>query len=119
MNDKPPTIWVVNEAGHDYTAALELIPGSSISYLSQGNINPLFFDRMVDNFATGIARYVAKEDYLLIAGTPPANAVCYLLWIMLFEECKALLWDAKQSKYKIVKLTLDHVRGTLQKHLER
>ena len=116
--EEAPTIWVVNDAGHDYSTALKLIPRSSLSYLSVGNINPLYFDRMVDTFATGITKYAKAGDYLLIAGTPPANAVVYLLWMILFDECKALLWDAKQDKYKIVRLTMEHARSILQKHLE-
>jgi len=112
-----PTIWVVNEAGHNYSDALALIPNSKLEFLSVGNINPLFFDRMADTFAEGIAKYVKKGDYLLIAGTPPANAVAYFLWMIMFKEVNSLLWDAKQGKYKIARLTEEHAKDLLQKHI--
>ena len=112
-----PTIWVVNEAGHDYSDALKLIPGATLQFLSVGNINPLFFDRMTDTYAEGIAKYVKKGDYLLIAGTPPANAVAYFLWMLMFHECNSLLWDAKQGRYKIARLTEEHAKDLLQKHM--
>lgn len=116
MTDSP-TIWVVNEAGHDYSKALDLFPNADLQFLSVGNINPLFFDRMTDTFAEGIAKYVKREDYLLISGTPPANAVVYFLWMILFREVNALLWDAKRGKYKIARLTEDHARTLLQSHM--
>lgn len=115
--ESSPTIWVVNEAGHDYSGALDLVPNSKLEFLSVGNINPLFFDRMADTFSEGIAKFVKRGDYLLIAGTPPANAVAYLLWMLMFHECNALLWDAKLGKYKIARLTEDHARELLQKHM--
>lgn len=117
MDSEPPTIWVVNDAGHDYSSALKLIPDAKISYLSQGNINPIFFDRMANQFAEGISKFVKREDYLLIAGTPPANAVVYYLWMLAFQEVRALLWDAKQSKYVVAHLTEGHARDLLQKHM--
>ena len=112
-----PTIWVVNEAGHNYSDALSLIPNSKLEFLSIGNINPLFFDRTTDTFAEGIAKYVKEGDYLLISGTPPANAVVYYLWMLMFKEVNALLWDAKKGRYKIARLTEDHARTLLQSHL--
>jgi len=116
MNNSP-TIWVVNEAGHNYSGALDLVPNSTLQFLSIGNINPLFFDRMTDMFAEGIAKYVKEGDYLLIAGTPPANAVVYHLWMLMFKEVNALLWDAKRGMYKIARLTEDHAKDLLQSHL--
>jgi len=114
-----PTIWIVNEAGHNYDKALEVVPDARLSFLSTGNINPLAFDRMIDTFAQGVIKYVKPEDYLLISGTPPANAVVFLLWIMHFEECKVLLWNAKLQKYKLVTPSLEQVGNIIQKYMDR
>lgn len=114
-----PTIWIVNEAGHEYDKALELIPGAILNFLSIGSINPLAFDRMMDTFAQGVVKYVKPGDYLLISGTPPANAVVFLLWILHFDECQILLWDAKLRKYKLVTPTMEQVKNIMQRHMDR
>ena len=114
-----PTIWIVNQAGHNYKKALELIPEARISFLSTGNINPLHFDRMIDTFAQGIIRYVMPGDYLLISGTPPANAIAMLLWMMHFGECKLLLWNAKLRKYKLVTTTNEHINSIIQSYIDK
>jgi len=114
-----PTIWIVNEAGHEYDKALELVPDATLSFLSIGNINPLAFDRMIDTFAQGIIKYVKPGDYLLISGTPPANAVVLLLWFLHFDECQILLWNAKLRQYKLVTPSMKQVKSIMQMHMDR
>lgn len=114
-----PTIWVVNEAGHDYSPALDVVPGGEIKYLSIGHLNPLFFDRMLDEFAYGVVNRVKEDDYLLSSGTPPANMAVFHLWMLMFHSCKLLLWDAKRRRYKIISMDRAHIQGIVEKHIER
>lgn len=112
-----PTIWIVNEAGHNYSKALDLIPSGELKPLTLGDINPLRIDRLTQNLARGIARYVSKSDYMLISGTPVLNAIALTLWLLQHNSCKILQWNAKQREYELSTLNLDNFSRLLDSEL--
>ncbi|HET7322072.1 MAG TPA: hypothetical protein VFI96_06230 [Longimicrobiaceae bacterium] len=109
-----PTIWIINEAGHPYHRALDLISDAELKPLTLGDINPLRTDRLNYHLAEGIGKYGKVEDYLLISGTPMVNAMAVLLWTLRFGEARILQWNAMRSKrcYElttVVKEDLEHL----------
>ena len=117
MSDKNPTIWIVNEAGHNYEKALDLIPNGELKPLTLGDVNPLRVDRLSQNLARGIARYVRESDYMLISGTPVLNAIALTLWMIQHRSCKLLQWNAKLREYELSTITLDNFTRILDKEL--
>ena len=113
------TIWIINEAGHDYDKALDLIEDADLRPLTLGNINPLRVDRLTATLARGITRFVKKEDYALIAGTPVLNAIAITLWILHHGECNILQWNAKNKEYELSTLSREHMGRLLEKEMTR
>lgn len=111
-----PTVWICNEAGHDYKDAEQY---GEVKPLTLGNVNPLQLDRLNWHIARGIARYASPEDYLLISGTPMVNASALLIWLLKFREAKVLQWDAKRRKYVLSTITLDHIETIIEKEMLR
>jgi len=105
-----PTVWLVNDAGHDTRDAERF---GRVQVLSVGNLNPLRVDRAVWHFAKGIARYTHKDDYLCIMGTPTLNAIAVLLWMLQYRQCKLLQWNAKKRRYEQSILSTEHLLNIL------
>jgi hypothetical protein len=112
-----PTVWIVNESGHDYDKALEAVPNGELKPLTVGRVNPHQVDRLSDEIAQGIGRYAQPGDYLLISGTPVLNLLAGILWSMRFGDMNLLQWDAKFREYKKYKVDDGNLRRLLEKHL--
>ena len=114
-----PTIWVVNEAGHDYEKAREIAGASAkFSFLTEDEINPHRVDRLSKHIARGIIRHAHPEDFVLISGTPMVNVLAVWIWMIHFKMCKVLQWDAKQRKYRLTTLDNDAILNMMQDILE-
>lgn len=117
---RPPTVWIVNEAGHDYDKA-RLIAGESarFAHLTEDEINPHRVDRLSKHIARGIIKYADEEDFVLISGTPMVNVLAVWIWMIHFGKCKVLQWEAKRREYKLTTLDEEATRSMMQKVLER
>ena len=112
-------IWVVNEAGHDYSKALDLLPDAELKPLTLGDVNPLQLDRLAFHVSRGIVRYSSPDDYVLISGTPALNAVVMTLWILHHGKINLLQWDARRREYKLFTMTRDTMESTLDTEMLR
>ena len=109
-----PTCWIVNEAGHDYSRALDIIEdGSELRPLTQGNSSPLLVDRNNWHLARGIAKFAHEDDYILISGTPMLNAQALLIWMLHFKKARILQWNAKRRKYILTTITLEQMQNLI------
>lgn len=111
-----PTVWICNEAGHDYSDAKRF---GEIKPLTLGNVNPLQLDRLNWHIAHGIAKYANPDDYLLISGTPMVNASALLIWLTAFRSAKVLQWNAKRRKYVLSTITLSQIEDIIDKEMTR
>lgn len=112
-------IWVVNEAGHDYSKALDLLPDAELKPLTLGDVNPLQLDRLAYHVSRGIVRYSSHEDYVLISGTPALNAIVVTLWILHHGKINILQWDARRREYKLFSMTKKTMESILEKEMLR
>lgn len=96
------TVWIVNDAGHDYTEAERY---GNIRALTLGDINPFQVDRLWFHLCRA-APEIKIDDYLLISGTPVVNALALLMWMLKWETCELLQWHAKERKYILSTLDL-------------
>ena len=120
MSHQPHTVWIVNEAGHDYDKARSIAGDDCrFSHLTEDDINPHRVDRLSKHIARGIIKYAKVTDYVLISGTPMVNALAIWIWMVHFGKCQVLQWDAKHRVYKLSTLKDDATRRMMQKVLER
>lgn len=120
MNTEVRTVWVVNEAGHDYEKAREIAGASAkFSYLTEDEINPHRVDRLSKHIARGIIKHASPKDFVLISGTPMVNVLAVYIWMIHFGVCKVLQWDAKQRCYRLTTLEDEATRNMMQNVLER
>lgn len=112
-----PTIWIINEAGHPYEKALELVPGAELKPLTLGDINPLKVDRLNWHIARGVARFAKADDYLLISGSPIINAMAVLLWVIWFGQARILQWNAKFRNYELASVNEEELEKLLNRQV--
>jgi len=117
MNPSVPTIWIVNEAGHDFSRATDAVPGAMIQPLTIGDINPTSFDRLMFNAARGIGKFAKAEDFILISGTPILNAIVVALWMQQFKICNILQWDARKRRYQKFVISSDRMKDVLDEQM--
>lgn len=110
------TVWIVNEAGHDYSDAARF---GELKPLTLGNVNPLQVDRLNWHIAHGIAKYASADDYLLISGTPMVSASALLIWLTCFRSVRLLQWNAKRRKYVLTTITMDQIKDLIDKEMTR
>lgn len=92
-------IYIVNDSGHRYHLAEELVPNAELIAMTKGNVNPTQVDRLAFQLNEFIALSTVS-DYLLLSGTPILNALAGMLWILRHRECKMLIFEAKEQKYE-------------------
>jgi hypothetical protein len=96
-----PVVWVVNNAGHDMSAAERF---GRLMPLTTGSVNPFNVDRLMANIAPRL-QHAQEEDYVLISGLPLLNAVVLLLWLAKFPHVKLLQYSVKRRGYTYIHLT--------------
>lgn len=113
--DSDQKVWIVNEAGHDFSPAEEY---GELKALTVGDVNPLKVDRIAYNLARGIGGFIDdKEDYLLLSGTPILNALAVHLWLRKFPKCKILQWNAPKGEYALRAVRDEHLSNILHSHM--
>jgi hypothetical protein len=115
-----PTVWIVNEAGHDYDKARDIAGANArFSFLTEDEINPHRVDRLSKHIARGIIHHASEDDFVLISGTPMVNVLAIWIWMIHFKKCQVLQWDAKQRVYRLTTIEEDSTRKMMQSLLER
>lgn len=116
----PPTVWVVNDAGHEVEDGVHaLLPTAVIRALTLGDVNPLRVDRLCQHLARGIAKYAKEDDYVLLSGYQMINAMAVHLWITQFRKINILQWNAKHKRYELTRKKQEDFENLLQRELER
>lgn len=105
---------MVNNSGHRYDLALDIVPGARFVYMTEGNINPTQVDRLTFQLTQAIA-HSENTDFLLLSGAPILNALAGMLWISRHPACNLLIFDAKEQGY--VRQVVN--RENLQKMIDR
>ena len=115
----PNTVWIVNEAGHNYERAKDHAGNDcKFSHLTEDSINPHRVDRLAKQIARGVIKYANPDDFILISGTPMVNVLAVWIWLLHFKKCKILQWDAKARHYRLTTLETDATLSMMQKILE-
>jgi hypothetical protein len=117
MADRDPIIWVINDGGHPYHKAKELVGDYEIRPLTTGSVNYLRVDRMNFDLAEGIVRFGHPEDFLIISGNPMIPSMAVLLWILQFGKVKLLQWQARKREYQLNTLEEEDLRTLLESRM--
>lgn len=100
-----PNVFVVNYAGHDYSAAERW---GKLLYLTTGHVSQGSLDRLNYDIAKGL-RDSTPEDWLLPSGLLILNVIASAVWLRKHQELRLLVRDRKFSTYREMKLTDDHL----------
>jgi hypothetical protein len=112
-----PNIWIINKAGHPYHRALDKIPGATLRSFTEGRVNPLNFDRLLQDIAKGVAQYATEDDYILVCGTPILSAMVTALWLARFNQIRFLQWNAVRREYMISTTDKDDIATLLEREM--
>lgn len=100
-----PTVWVVNFAGHNYQEAERWgeIKYITIGYISQGSL-----DRLIYSVVTKL-KDSKPDDFILPSGLLVLNVLAGILFWHRHKRLNLLVWDRKNSTYRELKTTPDHL----------
>lgn len=110
-----PFVWIVNEAGHDYSTAAEY---GIVRRLSIGNVDPFRVDRAAYDLSRGLGRFSSERDFVLLSGAHVLNMLVGAMWFMIHDSMQILQWHAKKRKYILTTVTKSQLGGLIQRALE-
>jgi hypothetical protein len=99
-----PKVFIVNYAGHDYTAAEswgELVP-LTIGHVPQGSLDRLMYDITKLNDS-------GSEDWLLPSGLLILNVIASAFWMRKHKELRLLVRDRRNKTYREMKISSSHL----------
>ncbi len=109
-------VWIVNQAGHDYSASESF--GRNMA-LSIGNVDPFRVDRRCYDICSAIGLYTRKDDFLLLSGAPVLNGLAMSAWLRMHPSVNLLQWHAKRREYLLSTFDADQLDTQLQNAIER
>ena len=103
-------VYIVNHAGHDYSAAQRWGDLVSITtgHVSQGSLDRLLYD---------VSVHISKSeplDWLLPSGLLVLNVISSALWLRKHGELRLLIRDRKFSTYREMTLSSSHLDYLIQ-----
>lgn len=99
-------VWVVNNAGHDFTNAEKY--GDLMQYLTHGRVNVFNPQKLAHEFKAKMATY-NENDWLLLSGGTVLNCVATAVVMAKFGKVKMLIFDAIKRDYVPQTLTFGDV----------
>lgn len=97
-------IYIVNHAGHDYSAAEKW--GTLIS-ITTGHVSPGSLDRLLYDIALHLSKST-PSDWLLPSGFQILNVLASAFWVRKHGELKLLVRDRKFDTYREMTIKSSH-----------
>lgn len=97
-----PTVYVVNDSGHDFSSALDW--GDEIKFMSEGRLNRYAINQMYRVFSEALADS-EPDDYILATGLTQMNQVAAAIFARMHGTLNLLIY--KDGGYVERKLVLD------------
>ena len=100
------TVWIVNNAGHDFSLAKQY---GELRDITRGNLDIFRPDRNLFNITETLLEFDSKVDYLLLSGNVLANMMVasVLFLVHKVKSINLLIYDAKNCVYLNHNLVLD------------
>ena len=95
-NEEVPTVWLVNQGGHDYK---KLDRFGNVVAITTGSVNPFNPGRLLVSIQQRL-RLAKPSDYIAISGLPILNGLVMVFWLMRFEDLHLLQWSTRDGEYK-------------------
>jgi hypothetical protein len=91
------TVYIVNQAGHDFSTAAKF---GKLESITEGNINIARPDRDLFNIGQKV-KEIKEDDLILLSGNILINVmvISALLTINKFKTINLLIYDAKLKQY--------------------
>ena len=98
-------VYVVNYSGHNVFLANKF---GKLVYLTEGWVDTFKTDRVKYEIAKGLINF-AKDDYILLCGSPVLNVIAVVVALAKAGECNMLLYNAKQEGYEVRGISLTNI----------
>jgi len=106
-------IYVVNDAGHDFSNAFDctgLSKDKAQINLTQDSQDIFDTDRLIHEIRDRL-KDSAKIDYILLSGSSILNVISVVIQLLKFKEANILLYNARARKYVVRTITLQKMGG--------
>lgn len=104
-----PRVWIVNVAGHDYSAAKE---HGELRRITDGYVSRGSLDRMLWSVVQGL-KDSSAHDWLLPAGMLPLNAIAVSVWLRMHGTLRMLIYNSKHKDYDPLIITPERIDDLL------
>lgn len=104
-NPSPSRVWIVNYAGHDYSAAKSW---GELRYMTRGYVSFERLDRLLYEVAD-IVDGTSPSDWLLPSGLVVLNVIAGIVWLIKHGHVNLLLWDHREETYLEMKITGERI----------
>lgn len=98
MSEVKPTVWVLNQSGHDYSEAEKY---GTLRYLTKGKVDAYASNKYYRIYADAL-QAMKEGDYILLTGLASMNLI--LGWIIGFKGFSLNILLYKNRKYIVRKL---------------
>lgn len=98
-------MWLVNQAGHDYT---KLNRWGRVMPMTTDMVNPFAVDRNLLLLSHRV-KLAHEDDFIAISGLQILNALVLLLWLRRFPRVNILQWSKRNGDYVHLTLTDEQV----------
>ena len=103
-------VFIVNHAGHDYSAAQRW---GELVFITTGHVSQGSLDRLLYDVTIHINKS-EPEDWLLPSGLLILNVIASAFWLRKHGELRLLVRDRKFSTYREMKISSSHLDYLIQ-----
>lgn len=96
--ENKPTVWVLNESGHDYSQAEEF---GTLRFLTKGKVDSFASNKYYRIYAEAL-KDMQDGDYVLLTGLASMNLI--LGWIIGHKQLRLRILLYKNRKYVVREL---------------
>lgn len=101
------TVFVVNQAGHDISAAEKF---GKLVILTEGKVNVFGTDRLASDLKNKL-KDAQQDDYMLLAGYSLINLFVGLILYEKFKKINLLIYNFTSKEYVIREVTSEYFQS--------
>ena len=98
-------VYIVNFAGHDHREASKYgeLRRITTGYVSLGSLDRVLFE------VVNAIKDSEPDDWILPSGLLILNVIAAAAWIRRHGDIRMLIWDRKETRYREVKYSGEHI----------
>jgi hypothetical protein len=105
-------VFISNMAsGHDYSSASKF---GAVRPITSGNYPIYKTERLLEEIVTAVLE-ASPEDYLLFSGSSVVAALCAVVWVLIHQQARILLWDRGARSYVLREINRDSIKLLIER----